>query len=241
MIDQQFLKNYAIKSETSLINILREYAQHLFLRQFYQQKNSQHFLFKGGTALRLAFNSPRFSEDLDFSAYKNSDIYESLLENALLNLHNEGITVEFNESKTTSGGHLSIIQLSLFNQTIQIHCQISFRSKTKLIKENVVINSNLIPSYNLYILDRQLLVNEKLTALLDRQKPRDFFDLYFILRQNSLRPLLNINPRQRKQISNILSVLPKNKLAVELKELMPKSFLSVIKNLPLMLKKELGG
>lgn len=39
---------------------------------FYQEKEAEAILFKGGTALRLIYQSPRFSEDLDFSGFKIS-------------------------------------------------------------------------------------------------------------------------------------------------------------------------
>jgi len=35
---------------------------------------SQKLVFKGGTALRLAYGSPRFSDDLDFSELKTIEL-----------------------------------------------------------------------------------------------------------------------------------------------------------------------
>lgn len=35
-----------------------------------------------------------------------------------------------------------------------------------------------------YYLSRERLIDEKIQALLDRHKPRDFYDLYFILRSS---------------------------------------------------------
>ncbi|MBU1200825.1 nucleotidyl transferase AbiEii/AbiGii toxin family protein [Patescibacteria group bacterium] len=241
MIDENFLKNHATKSETSLSNILREYVQHLFLKSFYSQENSQNFLFKGGTALRLAFGSPRFSEDLDFSGEKNSNTYEKILETVLIELSTQGIGVDLKESKLTSGGHLAVIEVELFNQKIEIQNQISFRPQDKLIKENVLIASNIFPSYSIYLLDRKLLIAEKVAALLDRSKVRDFFDLYFILRKDDFRPLLKIDNQQRKKILELTTKLSKDKLAFELKRFLPKSFWQIIKDLPTALKKELAG
>ena len=241
MIDKNFLLNYANKSQTSLTNVLREYAQHIFLREFYSGKNkSENFLFKGGTALRLVFGSPRFSEDLDFSAKKNSVDYEQVLENVLLGLANEGIEVDLKESKVTSGGHLASIEVKLLNQSIEIQNQISFRSKLKLAAETVLINSDIAPSYNVTLLSRELLVTEKLMALLDRKKSRDFFDLYFILRANELRSELRLDSNQRQKILEVLTKLPKAKLALDLKRLLPKSFWLIVKDLPAILRRELA-
>lgn len=68
MIADHVLKSLATKFQTTELNVRREYCQHLFLSYFYQQPLTDHIYFKGGTALRTLYNSPRFSEDLDFSA-----------------------------------------------------------------------------------------------------------------------------------------------------------------------------
>ena len=48
-------------------NIVREYFQNVFLAKLYTLSEAEKMLFKGGTALRILYGSPRFSEDLDFS------------------------------------------------------------------------------------------------------------------------------------------------------------------------------
>jgi hypothetical protein len=69
MITADTLNQIAIAQQTTTLNIAREYAQHLFLSGFYQQRGTERVLFRGDTALRLVYHSPRFSEDLDFSGY----------------------------------------------------------------------------------------------------------------------------------------------------------------------------
>ena len=48
-------------------SVFREYLQLVFLNELYLLKESVEIFFKGGTAIHLILNSPRFSEDLDFS------------------------------------------------------------------------------------------------------------------------------------------------------------------------------
>ena len=68
MISLDAIRKLAIQCRTSEYpNIVREYFQHLFLSQLYRMEKSDNLLFKGGTALRIIYGSPRFSEDLDFS------------------------------------------------------------------------------------------------------------------------------------------------------------------------------
>lgn len=239
MIEKQTFQNYAIKQQTNLGNVLREYLQHLFLTYFYQKEISQNFLFKGGTALKLVFGSPRFSEDLDFSGLKNSGNYEKILEEVLLNFSFENIEVDLIESKPTSGGHLAILEFNLLGEKLELRNEISFRPQRFLARETTIIASEITPAYKIFLLDRRMMVKEKIEALLTRQKPRDFFDLYFILRKEELRQVLELEAEQRKKIISYLKEQDKKIISNELKRLLPKSFWSVIKDLPQALKREI--
>ncbi len=50
--------------------IVREEYEMILLKAIFESEVGSSFVFKGGTALRLAYGSPRFSEDLDFSVVK---------------------------------------------------------------------------------------------------------------------------------------------------------------------------
>jgi predicted nucleotidyltransferase component of viral defense system len=172
--------------QTRDINIAREYIQNLFLSFFYEQKDSHNILFKGGTALRIVFQSPRFSEDLDFSTNKFFSLkdIEHIIVKAIGNIELLGIKTDIIESKSTSGGYLGIINFKFLEFNINIQLEISFRKKTEAEGEVVMINNDFIPSYHLIILSQDQLIKEKIQATLTRQKPRDFFDIYFLLRSN---------------------------------------------------------
>lgn len=238
MLDRNFLQNFAVKSETSFQNIIREYSQHLFLRSFYTKKGCNNFLFKGGTALRIVFGSPRFSEDLDLTGLVRSRDYEKVLEETLFDLSSEGINIDLTESKTTSGGHLANLMVNLFEEKVEIKNQISFRESGKMNAESVVITTNLAPSYSIYFLERAILVEEKIKALIERAKPRDFFDLYFILRKEELRRVFKIDRIQREKVLAKIEIQSRLELERELKEVLPRSFWRVINDLPRALKRE---
>lgn len=57
-------------------NGLKEYLQFSVLAFIYSQKEYQNFIFTGGSALRIVYNLPRLSEDLDFNL-KSQD-YEKI-------------------------------------------------------------------------------------------------------------------------------------------------------------------
>ena len=64
MIEKRMVQQIADRCQTTLDNIVREYFQHLFLAQLYQEKGSEKFLFKGGTAYRL--EQPAFFRGFGF-------------------------------------------------------------------------------------------------------------------------------------------------------------------------------
>lgn len=174
------IKRLSTKLQTTELNVRREFVQHQFLRFFYQQPMASKVYFKGGTALRIVYHSPRFSEDLDFDSQLSFSNLESIVESTLELLGKDGIENEIIESKMTSGGYLGIIELDNLRTSLEI----SNRKKSNG-EPNTIVGDFTAP-YNLFSLERSSLVSEKIEALLSRQKPRDFYDLYFMLRARLL-------------------------------------------------------
>src|SRR3989344_9199348 len=70
MISMEALEKLSRQCQMGVFpNIVREYFQHVFLAELYKLPDAEKLLFKGGTALRIIYGSPRFSEDLDFSLF----------------------------------------------------------------------------------------------------------------------------------------------------------------------------
>ena len=239
MLKKDTLEKLATKYQTNYRNVSREYIQNLFLRSFYTKDGSENFLFKGGTALRIAFQSPRFSEDLDFSGYSNGKSYEKVLEGVLYDLVCEGIEVYIEESIATSGGYLANIIVNFGGVKITIKNQISFRNHGARKLENILISSDVVPSYNMFLLHRSVIVAEKINALIERAKPRDFFDLHYILTNNDLRKEILITEDIRKNIIKNIDLQDKKHLEAELKNFLPKSFWRIIDDLPSFLKRDI--
>ena len=186
MIADDAIRTLATKLQTTELNIRREYFQHLFLSYFYQQPLVDQIYFKGGTALRMLYGSPRFSEDLDFSSSLRDvrGLEEALLE-TLARIARENVPVDLAESTTTSGGYLAIVSFKVGSNSLALQIEISLREGRKSGEATTVV-SDFVPPYTLIALAREQLVDEKIQALLHRKKARDFYDLYFILRANLL-------------------------------------------------------
>jgi predicted nucleotidyltransferase component of viral defense system len=67
MLTQDQVQTMALEQQTSVDNILKEHYQMFLLDGLFNAPFESNLVFKGGTALRLAYGSVRFSEDLDFS------------------------------------------------------------------------------------------------------------------------------------------------------------------------------
>lgn len=226
MLSADKLRELAVKKQTTELNVKREYIQHVFLSYFYQQPQGGAIYFKGGTALRFIHNSPRFSEDLDFSVSNNKiKNIEDLVQNTLTEVEREGIETEIQESKKTSGGYLAIINFKLSENKISIRLEISLRDHGAK-GEVITIVSDFIPTYTIMVLIQEQLVGEKIRALLDRQKARDFYDLYFILRANLL------PAKEKNVVKKVLTLLKPSKVIFkrELEQFLPRSHWAVVKD-----------
>lgn len=60
----------------SLVQIVREEYEMIILNRIFESPFGKKLVFRGGTALRLAYNSPRFSDDLDFAQLKPIKVRE---------------------------------------------------------------------------------------------------------------------------------------------------------------------
>ncbi len=245
MITKQFITELATKFQTTEFNISREYCQHLFLSYFYKKPKSDKVLFKGGTALRIIFKSPRFSEDLDFSAINAGTItvpeINELIDSTIVDIKNEGIECEKvlnpGTQGETTGGYFAIIKMKMLEFDSEIRLQISFRSPSEAISNTNLIQNEFIPAYVMVYLTEAILIREKVEALLDRSKPRDFFDLYFILRSSEL---VKFIPKIPDLKNKIITVMNQEKgFENELKLFLPVSHQMLIKDFRERLQREI--
>jgi predicted nucleotidyltransferase component of viral defense system len=195
MITREALQKLATQYQTGLFpNIVREYFQHVFLSELYKLPGSQNLLFKGGTALRIVYGSPRFSEDLDFSAFRVTGhtikkYVEDLFVHALAEIERMGIRVEIGEkSDKTTGGYFGVATFKMQDyEPVDVEINISARNGREVKEEVDSIANDFVPTYTLIHLPQEELVEEKVFgALLERKKPRDFYDLYFMMRKSML-------------------------------------------------------
>lgn len=196
MITVEELESLARQYHTSVFpNIVREYFQHLFLSLLYQQAGADPLLFKGGTALHIVYGSPRFSEDLDFSLFRvpasqQQAHIESLFADVLTQIERHGPETELGPKPgPTSGGYYGEAQFQIHDfGPVTVEINVQAHPEEDVRGEVASVAREFVPAYSLLYLPQELLVAEKLDALVSRKKARDFYDLYFIMRRRLLSP-----------------------------------------------------
>ena len=191
MINEDFLIKKSNQYRIDRTVIIREYLQLVFLNYFYQKNNDTYF--KGVTAIRFLFNSFRYSEDLDFTcSNKDVDIFGYM--KGIIPLIKNETGFEISLEKDKQYGDFSkryILKFKpnqLLKQNLRIKLDFSFREKildgnTSLlpIGDYPISLMAVIQSYS-----KQEILAEKIRAMFTRNKPRDIFDLWFLLKQNTL-------------------------------------------------------
>lgn len=247
MITNEALEKLSRQYQTSVSpNVIREYFQHVFLSELYKLPNAKKLLFKGGTALRIIYNSPRFSEDLDFSLFgvpqnEIKSLVEDLFVHVLAEMAHSGIKVELGDKiGATSGGYFGIATFRTFEYPpVSVEINASSRNGRSIIGEVDSIANNFVPTYTIIHLPQNELVEEKVfDALVKRKKPRDFYDLYFIMRKGIL------SADQKKRLTEIKDDIVANAKIIdfrgELGAFLPVDQQAVIRDFPAMLERELN-
>lgn len=239
MLSLESLREFTRKYQTKETNVFREYIQHLFLSSLYQLPESEKLLFKGGTALRIIYQSPRFSEDLDFTGQNiyNTSFIDELFVSAMAEVEKLGIAIGFKEAKPTTGGYLGVIQYELYHYQGIMKFEVSLRRGREKNKELTNVLGEYLQAYKIWHLEVKEIVSGKIAALLNRQKSRDYYDLYFMLRHPELNKCVD-----KRILSEIKENLSKSRVNFkkELSVLLPVSHHLILKDFRGLLLKEMN-
>lgn len=190
MLNYSFIAEKAKTSHIDDLTIEREYWQLLFLQRLYLTKTSETVFFKGGTAVRFLFGSFRFSEDLDFTSINSKAKTENLIKEIFSFFKkNTKIEMELKKEemppslKNVSTKFRFLLTTPKARQKVSIRIDISYREKPLTKQESVLVPFDYpISPYPLvvHLMSKEILA-EKIRALFIRSKPRDLFDVWFLL------------------------------------------------------------
>jgi predicted nucleotidyltransferase component of viral defense system len=247
MINNETLEKLARQYQAGIFpNIVREYFQHIFLAELYKLPGAKQLLFKGGTALRIVYNSPRFSEDLDFSLIsvpqkEIKTFVENLFVQVLAEIEHAGIKVVLGDKiGATSGGYFGVATFHMFEYPpVGVEINISARDNRNIAGEVDSVANDFVPTYTIIHLPQEELVEEKIFgALMERKKPRDFYDLYFIMRKGMLSSGQKIKLAGVKD--EIIANAKKIDFRGELGAFLPADQQAIIRDFTGMLERELN-
>lgn len=208
------------KLQISLDYVVREEYEILFLKEIFESEYGSSLVFKGGTALRLAYNSARFSEDLDFTLINEIDKEKFI--NFLKVAGKKYPTVIKVEAIDKFYTIFALIKIKedYLDRSFSIKIKISKR-EGKWIKdknyEDMVISSEITPLTVLaQVASLEKILEEKEGAIKNRKAARDVFDFWYI------------NQLLKKRVKPTLEGYDKAQAKSELHKLLPRYWWKVV-------------
>lgn len=186
MLSYNELENIARLKRLSLQNAEKDYLQNLVLFSIYSNIGNE-LIFKGGTCLYKIYKLDRFSEDLDFTLNGKIDIKEitGKIISDLLLLNIKGKIKEIKEYPNEINVRM-LFNGPLYKGNKETQCfiplNISLRENILLEPKKATISSfyKEIPFFEIFAMDEQEILAEKIRAILMRDKARDIYDLHFL-------------------------------------------------------------
>ncbi len=197
MVDLNLIKNYfpeQIRNNALLgKSMLKEYIQLSILDYLSTTQYIRKLIFIGGTNLRLAKGIDRFSEDLDFDCKEmNEEEFMQMSDDVMQFLRRNGYKVESKDKdspKLTAFRRNIYFPEFLFDLGLSGHRDERFLIKLEAQDQGVRYTPEIknIKGCGFFfpfpVPSDAVLCAMKATALLERGKGRDFYDLMFLLDQ----------------------------------------------------------
>ena len=171
----------ALELKIDVTQVVREYWEVIFLSRLFESPASRDLLFKGGTALRLAYGSPRFSEDLDFSMVE--DNLGGVFKEMASGLVKQFAIADITDLAAKRWTYLCEIRITeeYLAQPFRVKLEISRRPAPGYMNELRLITSPSTPVQALCkVATLEQLFQDKQDCITGREAPKDIFDLWFI-------------------------------------------------------------
>lgn len=143
-------------------------------------KITRGLIFKGGTCLWKIFRGKRFSEDLDFESEKVINPIGQLT--ALI--RDFGFDVMTIKEKITDRSLYSRLEVSSkILGRVPVAIEITFGRKRKWQEIEYISPYPIIPRFDILVLSKEIIALDKLDAIINRNKARDVYDLFMLLKE----------------------------------------------------------
>lgn len=180
LISEDKLRVIAGQQNKDLIMVEKDYFLTLFL---YLIRDKSGLYFKGGTAINKIFLSHiRLSEDLDFTITVALKEAKSAIQEIIQENKNIFTKLEYDKVVFDFTRYL-LHYKSYFKKDSTLILDFNKRAKLVLKPEKQVIKNFYGLKFEINILNKKELIAEKVCALIKRNKPRDYFDVYQIIKK----------------------------------------------------------
>ncbi|MDI6883580.1 MAG: nucleotidyl transferase AbiEii/AbiGii toxin family protein [Hadesarchaea archaeon] len=199
MLESAELGEIARLKRLTPANAERDYLQELLLFGLYSEVGPE-LVFKGGTCLYKLHKLGRFSEDLDFTLGKRIDL-EDAVGGAIDRLRFLDVSGRVKRVKK----HAREVNFGLLlrgplyrggrENLCFIPLNVSLRERVALPPERATISSMYreIPSFDVFSMRAEEMLAEKTRAIFAREKPRDLYDMWFLLKKGTQLDLNLVN------------------------------------------------
>ena len=225
MISLKELNEVKEKRKTNIYYEEKEYLQYIFLNAI--SKYAENFVFKGGTCLRICFDLKRASEDLDFSTNLKVNKIKETVYKCLKNFELLNINYKVYSEKEFKGNLRIEIRLEgpLFSEKSSSTNTLKLDFNRRKVKSKVakVIQKLFsdVPLFTLVVLDEEEILAEKIRTLINRNEPKDLYDVWMLLNKNvkmNKKLLLEKFKEEKSRLSN-LKIPSKEDYEISLKNL----------------------
>ncbi|MBI5252913.1 MAG: nucleotidyl transferase AbiEii/AbiGii toxin family protein [Euryarchaeota archaeon] len=189
MIKKDELKRIADAKRLSVENAETDYLLELLLFYIYTEFGDL-LILKGGTALYKIYNLNRFSEDLDFTLHKRRFDLTKFLNKTMRSLSLIGVGGKAEVEKYRNEINVRLqFKGPLYDGSKESLCFISLnislreRVAKELRKEMIFPAYREIPSFDIFVMNETEIMAEKVRAIMTRNKARDVYDLWFLLKR----------------------------------------------------------
>lgn len=244
MVIKAEIVSIARKQKLPLGMIEKDFVLTLVLREIYNSRFKNTLIFKGGTALHKLYLHKRLSVDLDFTALDEFDI--DVFRNILLikEINSEIRKIRAFENSVS----IDLKYISLLNYPDSIKIDISLREKHLLGLKEVAVHSSYFPDFLVLTFQIEEIASEKMRALIQRKRPRDYFDMWLLLKELEFKDFEKLAEKKLTAMNDNMDIgkvftdldIVRSLWKVDLEQLIPElpDFDGVINDLKRKIEKE---
>jgi len=215
-MDEITLRRMAGRLKVSVASLEKDFVLTKILYAISKSELKNKLVFKGGTALNKAyFNYYRLSEDLDFTAVDTTTNY---IKKSIRGIAKK-LKIELKDENITKYSYVAVFRFTdilNYPNSVNIDINTDERLVLPLLKKDIKHFYD-IPPFKIQVMDLRELTAEKIRALIQRKKPRDYYDVWYILKRNK-RLLKGMKSLLKKKCENVKVKMDLNEIFLHPKD-----------------------